>query len=90
MITGTGGARKLRHPGKGTGKSGGLRTIHYFGGDDVPVFLLSVYSKGTRDNLSRGERNELAAMLDDIADHYGANTGQLAGKHRPAQKRTTR
>lgn len=74
MIIGTGGARKLRHPGKGRGKSGGLRTIHYFGGDDVPVFLLSVYSKGTKENLTKGERNELAALLTELADSYRANT----------------
>ena len=71
MIIGTGGARKLRHPGKG--KSDGLRTIHYFCGDDVPVFLLSVYSKGTKENLTKGERNELAALLAELADSYRAN-----------------
>lgn len=46
LIPGTGGARKLRHAGRGRGKSGGYRTIHYFGGEDVPVFVLSVYGQG--------------------------------------------
>ncbi|WP_245417857.1 type II toxin-antitoxin system RelE/ParE family toxin [Cohaesibacter celericrescens] len=32
LMAGTGGARKLRHAGRGKGKSGGYRTIHYFGG----------------------------------------------------------
>ena len=36
IISQTGGARKLRHAGRGGGKSGGYRTIHYFGGVDVP------------------------------------------------------
>jgi hypothetical protein len=48
LISGTGGARKLRHAGKGKGKSGGYRTIHYFGGEDVPVFVLAVYNKGDK------------------------------------------
>lgn len=39
VMVGTGGARKLRHAGKGRGKSGGYRTIHYYGGDDIPVFF---------------------------------------------------
>ena len=37
LMAGTGGARKLRHAARGKGKSGGVRTIHYFGGDDIPV-----------------------------------------------------
>jgi len=70
LMAGTGGARKLRHAGRGKGKSGGYRTIHYFGGDDVPVFLLSVYGKGTADNLTKAERNELAKILPKMADAY--------------------
>ena len=85
MISGTGGARKLRHPGRGRGKSGGLRTIHHFAGDDVPVFLLSVYSKGTKDSLTKGERNKLAAHLAGLADHYRESTGQVAGQPRPTK-----
>lgn len=29
LMAGTGGARKVRHRGRGKGKSGGYRTIHY-------------------------------------------------------------
>jgi hypothetical protein len=41
VMVGTGGARKLRFGVSGTGKRGGVRTVHYFGGDDVPVFMLA-------------------------------------------------
>jgi hypothetical protein len=70
LMVGTGGARKLRHAGRGRGKRGGYRTIHYFGGADVPIFLLAVYGKGDRDNLSKTERNMLAATLPKIAAVY--------------------
>ncbi len=69
-MVGTGGARKLRHAGRGEGKSGGYRTIHYFGGDDVPIFLLALIDKGKRANLSQAERNDLARTLPKIADAY--------------------
>src|ERR1019366_3152503 len=45
VMVGTGGARKLRFAARGTGKRGGVRTVHYFGGDDVPVFMLAVIKK---------------------------------------------
>lgn len=70
LMAGTGGARKLRHAGRGKGKSGGFRAVHYFGGNDVPVFLLAIFSKGDKDNLSKAERNALAAILPRIAADY--------------------
>jgi hypothetical protein len=76
LIPGTGGARKLRFARQGAGKSGGYRTIHYFGGDDVPVFLLAVVDKGQRANLSKAERNELAVLLPRIADAYRAGVAR--------------
>ncbi len=70
LIKGTGGARKLRHRRKGTGKSGGYRTIHYFAGNDIPVFLLAVYGKGDKGSLSHTERNEIAKILATLATEY--------------------
>ena len=76
LIPGAGGARKLRFARPGGGKSGGYRTIHYFGGDDVPVFMLALIDKRERSNISAAERNELARILPLIADAYrkGAKT----------------
>ena len=66
----TGGARKLRHARAGQGKSGGFRTIHYFGGLDVPVFALAIYGKNEKGNLSQAERNQLARILPKLAEAY--------------------
>jgi hypothetical protein len=70
LIVGSGGARKMRHRRAGGGKSGGYRTIHYFGGDDVPIFLLSIFGKGVKSDLTARERNELAAILPKLAQAY--------------------
>ena len=76
VMAGTGGARKLRHAGRSHGKSGGYRTVHYFCRQDVPVFLLAIYGKGEKDNLSKAERNDLAAVLPLLADRYRQFTRQ--------------
>lgn len=70
VMVGTGGARKLRHKGRGHGKSGGYRTIHYFGGDDIPLFMLALIDKGQRANLSKAEPNELSVFLPRIAEAF--------------------
>jgi hypothetical protein len=78
LIPGAGGARKLRFASPGGGKSGGYRTIHYFSGDDMPVFCLALVSKGQRADLSQSERNELAKLLPTIAQAYRASAAKLA------------
>ncbi len=69
-ISGTGGARKVRVAGRGKGKSGGYRVITFYSGKDIPVFLLTLYSKGEKANLTKAERNELKSILGDIVKHY--------------------
>lgn len=73
VIVGTGGARKLRFPAKGRGKRGGARVVTYYGGDDVPVFLLNVFVKGDRIDLSQAERNTMKVVLARTAEAYRAN-----------------
>ena len=70
VMQGTGGCRKLRWAGKGKGKRGGYRTITFYSGDELPVFLITVFSKGERANLSQAEQNALATMTKAIADEY--------------------
>ncbi|MDQ6436506.1 type II toxin-antitoxin system RelE/ParE family toxin [Mesorhizobium sp. LHD-90] len=70
IIQGTGGCRKYRLAGRGKGKSGGYRIITVFGGRDMPVFMLTVFGKGQKDNLSRAERNELAIVTRNLIETY--------------------
>jgi hypothetical protein len=70
LIPGTGGARKIRFAGRGKGKSGGYRVITFYGGDDIPLFLLNVFAKGDKVDLSMAERNQLRAELTGLADDY--------------------
>jgi hypothetical protein len=70
LILGTGGARKMRFARQGGGKSGGYRTVHYFGGEDVPVFLLALVAKNQRADLSQKERNRLRDILPKLAEAY--------------------
>jgi hypothetical protein len=72
LIPGTGGARKRRFAGRGKGKSGGYRTVTYFGGRDVPVVALAVINKGQRANISAADREVLRKELAGFADDYRA------------------
>jgi len=69
-IKGTGGARKVRFAGKGKGKSGGYRVITFYSGNDIPVFLLNVFAKNEKIDLSQAERNDLKMTLAALANTY--------------------
>src|SRR5688572_26954774 len=73
VMSGTGGARKVRFPRRGKGKSGGYRTVHYYAAEDVPVFLLALIDKTRQENLSKAQRNDLAKILPGIANAYRAD-----------------
>jgi hypothetical protein len=43
---------------------------HYYAGPSLPVFLLTVFAKGERTNLTKAERNELRQVLATLAAAY--------------------
>ena len=65
-----GGLRKVRIAREGRGKSGGYRTIYVFGGVQMPIFLVTVFAKSEKDNLSKVEQADLVmlskALLADM------------------------
>lgn len=63
LVQGTGGVRKLRRARGGRGKSGGVRVIYYFHSEVMPLYLLTVFGKNERSDLSQAERNDLAGLV---------------------------
>jgi hypothetical protein len=66
LMQGTGGIRKLRRAREGSGKSGGVRVIYYFHNEHMPLYLLTIFGKG--------ERNELAKLVKVLVQR--AEAGQ--------------
>ena len=42
--------------------------ITYFAGENVPVFLLTVFGKNEKASLTKSERNDLAALTKRLTD----------------------
>lgn len=60
LIQGAGGLRKLRWARGGRGKSGGVRVIYFYHSESMPLYLLAVFGKNEKADLSAEERNLLA------------------------------
>ncbi|MDP3875781.1 MAG: type II toxin-antitoxin system RelE/ParE family toxin [Methylobacter sp.] len=63
IMEGTGGIRKLRWASGGKGKSGGVRIIYYYHDPRIPLYLLTVFGKNEKSNVTKSERNELAKLV---------------------------
>lgn len=59
IIEGTGGARKVRVPKEGGGKSGGYRVVTFYANRKTPVFLITVISKGNQANLTKDQKQSV-------------------------------
>jgi hypothetical protein len=70
LIQGTGGIRKVRFAIGAKGKSGGVRIMYFFKGPQIPIFMLTVFAKSSKANLTPKQRNALAKVAKAIADEY--------------------
>ena len=66
LLVGTGGIRKVRFARGGRGKSGGVRVIYYFYTAEKPIYLLEIFGKNEKANLTAAQRNALAQVAAEI------------------------
>jgi hypothetical protein len=65
VIPGAGGLRKLRWRLPGRGTRGGARLIYYLDMGSRRIFLLLMYAKNERSDLTPAERRALRALIAD-------------------------
>ena len=65
LIAGSGGLRKLRWRLPGRGKRGGARVIYYWKVAASQIFLLFLYPKNVRSELSPAEVRALRKLIAD-------------------------
>jgi hypothetical protein len=70
IIPETGGVRKIRWALPAMGKRGGARVIYYYHSKRLPLFLLSAYAKGRKENLSKAEQNAMKRLVPALVAGY--------------------
>ena len=70
MIPGSGGLRKMRwtQESRGKGKRGGVRVIHFYALSAGTVYLIDIYSKDEKEDLSNADKKALRAILEIIKE----------------------
>jgi hypothetical protein len=66
VIAGTGGVRKLRFGFRGRGKRGGVRLIYYYRSAKGRVYLILMYPKARKEDLTAAECATMKALTAEI------------------------
>lgn len=72
LIQGTGGTRKARiaDPKSGRGKSGSFRYIYFYVEKAAIVYLLVLYGKNEKDNVSDSEKKEILELVKILKNRH--------------------
>lgn len=68
VISGTGGLRKMRHGSSNKGKSGGHRVIYLYRPEVEKIYLITIYPKNEKADLSAVEKKVLKKLVETLKE----------------------
>jgi hypothetical protein len=68
VIADTGGLRKMRHGSSSKGKRGGYRITYLYRPKIEKIYLLTIYSKNEKENLTEVEKKILKKLVEILKD----------------------
>ena len=71
VMRGTGGIRKVRFSFENRGKSGSARVCYIDCAEYTVIYMITVFSKNEKDNLSPEEKNTLKRLVKELKDEAG-------------------
>lgn len=70
LVPGTGGVRKIRWAISGKGKRGGARVIYYYRNKSIPLFVLDIYTKNEKSDLSEADKKAMRRIISQIVGQH--------------------
>jgi hypothetical protein len=70
VIPETGGVRKVRWRRQGTGKRGGVRVIYFYHNAQMPLFLMLIYAKAQREDMTADQKKQVRALAAALRQAY--------------------
>jgi hypothetical protein len=70
LIPGTGGLRKVRIGREGSGKRGGARVVYFFHHARMPIYLLALYAKNEKGDLSARDKKGFAEFTREVVRQW--------------------
>jgi hypothetical protein len=74
VIPDTGGVRKIRWGMEGRGKRAGARVIYFYHDLNMPLYLLAIYAKNERIDVTAKEKKEFKKLVEMLVSRHGELT----------------
>ena len=71
VIPETGRVRKVCWRRRGTGKRGGVRVIYFYHDAQMPLFLMLIYAKAQREDMTADQKKQVRALAAALRQAYG-------------------
>src|SRR5260370_40846582 len=71
LVPASGGVRKVKWGRQRSGKRGGIRVIYFYHDPGMPLYLLMIYAKARRDDLSPDARRTVRGLVARLKEAYG-------------------
>jgi hypothetical protein len=71
VIPRSGGVRKIRWRRQGMGKRGGVRIVYFYHDPGMPLYLLTIYAKAQRDDLSPDAMRTMQGLVARLKQAHG-------------------
>lgn len=90
VIIGSGGLRKARWSTQGRGKRSGARVIYYYGGDHMPIFMIAIYTKSEKSDMTKAELKAATRLTDALREQYRPRNSETPKARLATQQRKNR
>jgi hypothetical protein len=70
IVPATGGVRKVRWGVDSRGKRGGVRVMYYYHNEAMPIFLLDVFAKNEKDDMTPAEKKVMRQLIPLLVRAY--------------------
>lgn len=81
IIPGANGVRKLGWPIKKASSAISVRVIYFFRDLNMPLYLLAMYEKGERIDISAEACKEISLLVDQLIEEHSKSWGKIFGRY---------
>ena len=90
IISGSGGLRKARWSALNKGKRSGARVIYYYGGDHMPLFMIAIYTKSEKSDMTKAELKVATKLVDTLRQQYRSRNPETPESRPAGRQRKSR
>ena len=72
------------------GKRSGARVIYYYGGDHMPIFMIAIYTKSEKSDMTKAELKAATKLTNVLREQYRSKNRETPKERVVTEQRKNR